>query len=87
MLEIAYYSVTGQTKRFINKTELDAHEILDANPFFEMGKPFVLIVPAYDDNMMDSVIEFLQYKSNRDEIVVVIGTGHQNHSRSRDQGR
>lgn len=56
MLEIAYYSVTGQTKRFINKTELDAHEILDANPFFEMGKPFVLIVPAYDDNMMDSVI-------------------------------
>ena len=78
MLDLAFYSITGQTRRFINKTGLNNYEINDADPFHEMGRPFILIVPAYDDDMMDSVIDFLQYKSNADNCVGVAGGGNRN---------
>lgn len=78
MPNIAYYSVTGQTRRFIKKTGLDAYEIIDADPFYEMGRPFILVVPSYDDDMMDSVIDFLGYKSNRKYIQGVVGSGNRN---------
>lgn len=78
MVAIAYYTVTGQTRRFIKKTELAAYEIDDADPFHEMDQPFILIVPAYDDNMMESVVEFLTFKTNRENLVGVIGTGNRN---------
>lgn len=79
MLEIAYYTVTGQTRRFIKKTGYtDAYEINDADPYHEMGQPFILIVPAYDDNMMDGVVDFLAYKSNRTNLVGIVGTGNRN---------
>ena len=32
MVAIAFYSITGQTERFIKKTQLSAHQIDDANP-------------------------------------------------------
>lgn len=78
MHNIAYYSLTGQTRRFIKKTGLDAYEINDADPFYEMGRPFILVVPAYDDDMMDSVIDFLGYKSNRKNLYGVVGSGNRN---------
>lgn len=78
MPNIAFYSVTGQTRRFIDKTGLDAYEINDADPFHEMGRPFILLVPSYDDDMMDSVIDFLGYKSNHTNIKGVVGTGNRN---------
>lgn len=78
MVKLVYYSITGQTKRFIKKTGLDAYEISDADPFHDMDQPFILIVPSYDDNMMDTVIDFLQYGNNRFDIIGVIGTGNRN---------
>lgn len=58
MVAIAFYSITGQTKRFMEKTQLKAHEISDANPQYDMGQKYVLVVPAYQDFMMDSVVDF-----------------------------
>lgn len=78
MPNIAYYTVTGQTRRFIKKTGLEAYEINDADPFYEMGRPFILVVPSYDDDMMDPVIDFLGYKSNSKNIVGVVGSGNRN---------
>lgn len=78
MKEIAYYSITGQTKRFVNKLGIDGYEITDADPFFQMDRPFILIVPAYDDDMMDPVIDFLQYEDNAKNCVGVAGGGNRN---------
>lgn len=80
MPKIAYYSVTGQTTKFIKKTGLtdDAYEITDADPYFEMGQRYVLVVPSYDDDMMDAVIDFLGYKTNSKNIVGVVGSGNRN---------
>lgn len=78
MVDLAYYSITGQTRRFIEKTELDGYEIKDADPFHEMDRQFILIVPSYDDDMMDPVIDFLQYKNNANNCIGVAGGGNRN---------
>ena len=78
MVAIAFYSITGQTKRFIDKTQLEAHQISDAKPKFDMGQKYILIVPAYQDFMMDSVVNFLTYKDNKKNIIGIIGCGNRN---------
>ena len=78
MVAIAFYSITGQTESFIKKTKLPAHEIDDANPKHDMGEKYILIVPSYQDFMMDSVVDFLTYKDNKKNLVGIIGCGNRN---------
>lgn len=78
MVAVAFYSITGQTKKFITKTGLDAHEIDDAWPQYEMGEKYVLITPSYQDFMMDSLVDFLNYKDNKKNLVGIIGCGNRN---------
>lgn len=78
MVAVAFYSITGQTKKFIKKTRLKAHQIDDDNPQYQMGRPYILIVPSYQDFMMDSVVDFLTYKDNKKNIVGLIGVGNRN---------
>ncbi len=77
-VNLAYYSITGQTKRFVDKLGIDGYEITDADPFYQMGRSFILIVPSYDDDMMDPVIDFLQYEDNAKNCVGVAGGGNRN---------
>ncbi len=53
MVKIAFYTITGQTQRFIDKTGLDAHRIEDAHPQYQMNDKYILILPSYQDFMMD----------------------------------
>ncbi len=41
-MKLVYFSVTGQTRRFIKKLDLPAYELEPANPFFEINEPFIL---------------------------------------------
>ncbi|WP_201308258.1 class Ib ribonucleoside-diphosphate reductase assembly flavoprotein NrdI [Companilactobacillus farciminis] len=77
-MNLAYYSITGQTKRFVEKLGIDGYEITDADPFYKMDRSFILIVPSYDDDMMDPVIDFLQYEDNAKNCVGVAGGGNRN---------
>ena len=78
MVKIAFYTITGQTQRFINKTGLDAHRIEDAHPQYQMNDKYILILPSYQDFMMDSVVDFLTYKDNKENLLGLIGCGNRN---------
>lgn len=78
MIKVAYYTITGQTETFILKTGLTAHRISDAHPQFEMGSKYILIVPSYQDFMMDSIVDFLTYKNNKKNLIGLIGCGNRN---------
>lgn len=78
MVAIAYYTITGQTERFINKTGFSAHKIDDAEPEYRMGERFILVLPSYQDFMMDSVVDFLTYKDNKKNLIGLIGCGNRN---------
>lgn len=77
-MELAYFSITGQTHRFIEKTGLPAYEITDADPYHEMTAPFILVVPTYDDEMLEPVVTFLGYHANHRRLVGVAGGGNRN---------
>lgn len=78
MVAIAFYSITGQTKKFVVKTGLEAHEITDEFPQYDMKEKYILITPSYQDFMMDSLVDFLNYKDNKKNLVGLIGCGNRN---------
>ena len=63
MVKIAFYTITGQTQRFIDKTGLDAHRIEDAHPQYQMNDKYILILP---------------YKDNKKNLLGLIGCGNRN---------
>lgn len=77
-MKIVYFTVTGQTRRFIKKLDLAAYEIEPADPFFEINEPFILVVPTYDQEITEVVNDFLEYKSNREQLKGVAGGGNLN---------
>ncbi|MGX7198616.1 class Ib ribonucleoside-diphosphate reductase assembly flavoprotein NrdI [Enterococcus nangangensis] len=78
-MDIVYFSVTGQTRRFVEKAGLQgALEITPQDPFISMTAPFVLICPTYDIEITEPVFEFLAYEDNHRLLRGIIGTGNRN---------
>lgn len=77
-MKIVYFTVTGQTRRFVKKLDLPAYEIEPANPFFEINEPFVLVVPTYDKDITEVINDFLEHGTNRDHVQGVAGGGNRN---------
>lgn len=77
-MKIVYFSVTGQTRRFIKKLDLPAYEIEPANPFFQMNEPFVLVVPTYEIEITEAVNDFLDFEDNAQNLRGVAGGGNRN---------
>ena len=77
-MKLVYFSVTGQTRRFIKKLDLPAYELEPANPLFEINEPFILVIPTYDAEITEVVNDFLDYKSNQELLVGVAGGGNRN---------
>lgn len=84
---IVYFtSVSGNTKRLVDNLRLHAVQIplrprLEQMPVLDEHK--VLIVPTYGAGpatkaVPKQVVQFLNIKENRDNIVGVIGTGNKN---------
>lgn len=78
-MKIVYFSVTGQTRRFVQKLNYsNIYEINAAAPFYEVGEPFILIVPTYDQEITEAVDDFLSYQTNPQNFKGVVGTGNRN---------
>lgn len=86
-MKLIYFSITGQTRRFVNKTTLKHEEILPNDPEFEVSEDFLLIVPSYADetpgaeksmDIMDPVFEFMSFADNARYCKGIIGTGNRN---------
>ncbi|MEG0255399.1 MAG: class Ib ribonucleoside-diphosphate reductase assembly flavoprotein NrdI [Vagococcus sp.] len=77
-MKLVFFSLTGQTRRFIKKLGLPAHEIDPNNPFYEMNEPYILIVPTYDAEVTEVVNDFIEYKTNQENMLGVAGGGNRN---------
>lgn len=74
---IAYYSVTGNVRRFVKKLSLPSVEITDTNPFITIEEPFVLIAPTYDKDMTEPLNDFIEH-NKVENFKGVIGSGNLN---------
>ncbi|GBG95507.1 ribonucleotide reductase [Ligilactobacillus salitolerans] len=78
-MKIVYFSVTGQTRRFVKKLHLsDSYEIDPIDPEYEVGEPFVLIVPTYAKDITEPVTDFLYFGDNRQQLQGIAGSGNRN---------
>ncbi|MBP1044376.1 class Ib ribonucleoside-diphosphate reductase assembly flavoprotein NrdI [Vagococcus sp. BWB3-3] len=77
-MKLVYFSVTGQTRRFIKKVGLPAYEIDQTNPFHELNEPYILVVPTYDRDITEVADDFIEFKSNRQQLKGVAGSGNLN---------
>ena len=85
-MKLAYFSVTGQTRRFVSKTDLPNVEITPDDAL-EMDEPFLLITHSYAEesptvsksiDVMDPVFDFMAYNDNYKHCRGIIGTGNRN---------
>lgn len=77
-MKLVFFSLTGQTRRFIKKLDLPSYEIDATNPFYEMNEPYILIVPTYDIEVTEVVNDFIEYKTNQENMLGVAGGGNLN---------
>ncbi|MDR0299992.1 MAG: class Ib ribonucleoside-diphosphate reductase assembly flavoprotein NrdI [Streptococcaceae bacterium] len=89
-MKIVYFSITGQTRRFIQKLGWPAQTFVEITPDFpdiEMTQPFILITPSYAEEtpfvqhsqeVMDPVFEFMATGINVALCKGIIGTGNRN---------
>lgn len=83
MASIVYYSLTGQTRRFINKVKgFDTYEISSAVAPVTMTEPFIMVIPSYESHVYGDVIEtaeeFLEWADNANLCKGFFGGGNRN---------
>lgn len=76
-MKLVYFSVTGQTRRFI-KIGFACLWTWASESFLKINEPFILVIPTYDAEITEVVNDFLDYKSNQELLVGVAGGGNRN---------
>ncbi|MDR0921808.1 MAG: class Ib ribonucleoside-diphosphate reductase assembly flavoprotein NrdI [Lactobacillales bacterium] len=77
-MKLVYFSLTGQTRRFVKKIGMESVEITPTNPFLTVDEPYLLIVPTYEREITEPVNDFLEYETNLKQCKGVIGGGNRN---------
>ncbi|MDH6363560.1 protein involved in ribonucleotide reduction [Enterococcus sp. PF1-24] len=74
-MKIVYFSLTGQTRRFVNKLALSNAEI---TADLQINEPFILIVPTYSSELVAPVSEFLNRNHHQSLCLGIAGNGNRN---------
>ncbi|MDR0298360.1 MAG: class Ib ribonucleoside-diphosphate reductase assembly flavoprotein NrdI [Streptococcaceae bacterium] len=80
-MKLVFFSVTGNTRRFVEKVGLSADKVVEItadNPEIELTEPFVLIVPCYERATTNPVWEFMNWAGNSQACRGLIGGGNRN---------
>jgi len=75
---IAYLSLSGNVRKFVERVGMKSVEIDYSNPLTEVNDDFILIIPSYDDEITQLISEFVEYKNNLKHLVGVVGSGNIN---------
>lgn len=75
---LVYLSLTGNTKRFVEKLEgYDSLEITPTNPFIKIKQPYVVIAPTYEIEATESLNDFIEHNDIK-FLKGIIGGGNRN---------
>lgn len=77
-MKVVYFSLTGQTRRFVNKLDLDSYEVTETNPFYQIKEDYVVVAPTYDIEVTELINDFIEYSDNRAYLKGVAGSGNRN---------
>lgn len=75
---LVYLSLTGNTKRFVEKLEgYDSLEITPTNPFVKIKEPYIVIAPTYEIEATESLNDFIEHNDIK-FLQGIIGGGNRN---------
>lgn len=77
-MKIIYFTLTGQTRKFVDKLNMDVLELNPADPFVSVSEPFIIVTPTYDKEMTELWDDFLETGNNQDFFKGVAGGGNLN---------
>lgn len=77
-MKVVFISITGQTRKFVQKLDMDTLEITLDNAFTEIDEPYVVVVPTYDIEATSIVNDFIETGDNVTYLKGVAGGGNLN---------
>lgn len=77
-MKIVYFSLTGQTRRFVKKLDLDSYEVTETNHFYRIEEDYVVVAPTYDIEVTELINDFIEYSDNQMHLKGVAGGGNLN---------
>lgn len=77
-MKIAYLSLSGNVKSFVEKVGIESLEINYSNPFQQIDEDFIVIAPSYDDEITHIISQFIEYKHNKGHLIGFVGSGNLN---------
>ena len=77
-MKIVYITLTGQTRKFVNKLDMEAIELSPIDPFIEVNEPFIIVAPTYEKEATEILWEFLDTGENKRYFQGVAGGGNRN---------
>ena len=75
---LVYLSLTGNTKRFVSKMNMESVELNPTNPCFDIYESYIIVVPTYEEIATESINDFIEHGCNRDYLRGFIGSGNLN---------
>lgn len=74
--KLVYYTKTGNTKRFVDKINgYESIELSPIDPFITLNKPYILVIPSYEPNVLPEIYETLvDFFEINDNVVLCAGT-------------
>lgn len=72
---IAYFSVTGNCRKFVNNLDMKSLEINPANPLIDVSEDYIVIAPTYDYEVTEPINEFVEHGDNQKYFKGVVGSG------------
>jgi len=77
-MKVVFISLTGQTRKYVNKLGMDLVEINPIDPFITLSEPFIIVTPTYDKEATEVLNEFLETGNNQEYLKGVAGSGNRN---------
>ena len=77
-MRLVYLSLTGQTRKFINKLGNDSYIDLAELTTFEAKEPWLLFVPTYPMALLSLVDDFLLEEEYLATCCGIVGSGNRN---------
>ena len=81
-MKVVFLSLTGQTRRFVQKLELPTVEITLQNVFQTMDESYIIISPTYDMEVFEYFQDFIETGNNQALLKGVAGSENRNFNTS-----
>lgn len=77
-MKVVFISLTGQTRKFVKKLNMDLLELSATNPFQIVNEPYIIVAPTYEKEVTEILNDFIETAENKYFLKGVAGGGNLN---------